>query len=86
MIGRLKLVDVPKPDAMASEGDATFRNDGPPATPATSSEVIQGAIEESNVNAVREMVTLVCVLRAYEANSQIVRKVDGANGELIKAA
>jgi len=85
-IGRLKLVDIPARQMMASEGDATFRNDGSATTPAANSEVIQGAVEESNVDAVHEMVALVCLMRAYEANAQIVRKVDGANGELIKTA
>ncbi len=85
-LGRLKVVDVPDTKALVCEGEATFRNDGAAATPAANSEVIQGAVEESNVNAAREMVALINLMRAYEANAQIVRKVDGTNGQLIKTA
>jgi flagellar basal-body rod protein FlgF len=85
-IGRIRLVDIPEPQALVSEGWTNFRNDGRAATPAAASEIIQGAVEESNVNPVREMVVLITVLRAYEASAHIIKKVDAANGELIKAA
>ena len=85
-IGRIKLVDVPQPDALVAVGWANYRNDGPEAKAAVGSEVIQGAVEESNVNAVQEMVALIEVLRAYEATAHILKRVDASAGELIKTA
>lgn len=85
-IGRLMLVDIPQPEALAAEGAARFRNDGPRAVPAVGSQIVQGAIEQSNVNPVRAMVALVGVMRAYEAAARIVRRLDSLNGELIKTA
>ncbi|MHC5033422.1 MAG: flagellar hook-basal body protein [Planctomycetota bacterium] len=85
-IGRLRLVDIPEPDSLVAEGWATFRNDGSSPTDALDSTVIQGAIEESNVNAVQEMVALIGVMRAYEASARIVRRLDALNGRLIRTA
>lgn len=39
-------------------------------------ELMQGYIEGSNVNALREMVDLVLISRAYEANQRIIKAVD----------
>ncbi|MHC4788343.1 MAG: flagellar hook-basal body protein [Planctomycetota bacterium] len=85
-IGRLTLMDIPRPDLLVAEGGGRFRNDGPPATDAVGSEVIQGSLEESNVNAVHEMVALIGIMRAYEASARILRRVDGLNGRLIQTA
>jgi flagellar basal body rod protein FlgG len=85
-IGRLKLVDIPEPDALVAEGWANFRNDGAPPMDALDSSVIQGAVEESNVNAVQEMVALIGVMRAYEASARIARRLDALNGRLIRTA
>jgi flagellar basal body rod protein FlgG len=39
-------------------------------------ELMQGYVEGSNVNALREMVDLVLISRAYEANQRIIKAVD----------
>ncbi len=85
-IGRLMLVDIPRPDLLVSEGQSLYRNDGPPAETAVNAEVIQGAIEESNVHAVKEMVALIGIMRAYEASSRLVKRLDSLNSQLIKTA
>jgi flagellar basal-body rod protein FlgG len=38
--------------------------------------ILQGYLEGSNVNAVREMIALVESFRAYEANSKSIRTAD----------
>jgi flagellar basal-body rod protein FlgG len=38
--------------------------------------VVQGYLENSNVNSVREMVDLIALSRAYETNSRMVTIVD----------
>lgn len=47
------------------------------------SEVIQGSIEMSNVNLVREMVNLIEVQRAYEANQRVVQAYDETVGKAV---
>jgi flagellar basal body rod protein FlgG len=85
-IGRIKLVDIPDTDSLVSEGWCVFRNDGAPAREAVGSRVVQGAIEESNVSPVLEMVALLNLMRAYEANARIVRRTDALTGKLIQTA
>jgi len=85
-VGQLMLMDIPEPDKLVAEGWANFRNDGPPARRAVGSQVIQGAIEESNVSPVREMVGLLGVMRAYEAGARLAKRLDALDGELVKTA
>jgi flagellar basal-body rod protein FlgG len=42
-----------------------------------SGTVRQGFVEESNVNTIREMVDMINILRAYEANQKVIQAVDG---------
>jgi len=85
-IGRLRLVDVARPDMLVAQGSTLFRNEGPAPRDAADSEIIQGAIEESNVSPVLEMVALVQVTRAYEASARVMRRMDGLHGQLVKEA
>ena len=39
--------------------------------------VKQGYIEQSNVNTINEMINMITVLRAYEANQKVVQALDG---------
>ncbi len=48
-------------------------------------EVMQGYIEGSNVSALREMVDLVLISRAYEANEKIIKTVDDQMGKTLDA-
>jgi len=44
---------------------------------------IQGQLEQSNVNTVQELVKLINVQRAYEANQRAVRAADETLGKLV---
>lgn len=39
-------------------------------------KVVQGTIEASNVNVVKEMVDMITITRAYEANQKIIQTMD----------
>lgn len=45
--------------------------------------VAQGSLEQSNVNVVRELVTMINVQRAYEANQKAVKAADDTLGKLV---
>jgi len=85
-LGRLRLVDIPRPDLLVPEGGGRYRNDGPAAQPAAGSQLVQGAVEESNVKPVHEMVALIEVMRAYEAASRIARRLETLNQQLVQDA
>jgi flagellar basal-body rod protein FlgG len=40
-------------------------------------EVMQGYLEQSNVNIVKEMVDMITVQRTYEANQKVLKAMDG---------
>ena len=55
-----------------------LRIESAPGTPVADSEVQvhQGRLEASNVNAVQEMVSMITVLRSYEANQRSIQAID----------
>jgi flagellar basal body rod protein FlgG len=54
-------------------------------TAVDSPHVLQGVYEMSNVSAMREMVNMIIVSRAYEANSRVVTSQDSSLGKAIQA-
>lgn len=48
-------------------------------------EIMQGYIEASNVQSLREMVDLVLIARAYEANQKIITSIDQQMGKALEA-
>ena len=43
---------------------------------ATDAKVEQGVLETSNVNVVNEMVNMITIQRAYEANQKVITSID----------
>lgn len=78
-ISRLALVAGPGPvepeQAWQKIGDSLFQGVLPPGEP-QNYEVRQGFREASNVNPVEEMVNLIAVMRAYEANQKVIQAID----------
>lgn len=52
----------------------------------TKTRVMQGYLEDSNVNIVREMVDMITNMRSYEANQKVLASVDGTLDKLINEA
>lgn len=74
-LGRLYLVS-PGADAQLSrQGDSLWTTEGE-VQPATNPQVMQGYLEQANVQAVREMVNLITAMRLYETNSKIIQIQD----------
>ena len=72
----LKIVDFENYDYILKTGDNLYRVvDGATETTSNAS-VLQGYTEQSNVNVVSEMVDMITVTRAYEANQKMIRSQD----------
>ncbi len=85
VLDRLKVVDFEKIRELKKEGDSLWKEtefSGPPLPPGEV-KVIQGFLEKSNVNMVREMVDMIEVQRSYEANQKTVTTHDAELGRLI---
>lgn len=57
-------------EQLVKEGDNLYSSDGQPQE--AQPKVIQGALEDSNANAIVEMVNLIEAFRAYEASQKLV--------------
>jgi flagellar basal-body rod protein FlgG len=86
VIDRLKIVDFEHIRELKKEGTSLYREtefSGPALPPETAPKVLQGFLEKSNVNIVREMVEMIEVQRSYEANQKAVTTHDQTVGKLI---
>ena len=83
-IGQFQLARFLSPTGLQAIGENLFRettSSGPPQVGIPSQQgagqLIQGALESSNVNVVEEMVAMIETQRAYEVNSKAIEAVDG---------
>lgn len=70
-VGALRVVRFEDPAAVRKEGLNLFAGDAPPVTD-TTTEVMQGYLESSNVNAVAGVHELVTVTRSFEALQKVI--------------
>ncbi|HET7535391.1 MAG TPA: flagellar hook-basal body protein [Candidatus Didemnitutus sp.] len=77
LLGRLSVQKFENPSALVPADGGLFFN-APGANPSSvdNPDLMQGYIENSNVQPLREMVDLVLISRAYEANQRIITTAD----------
>jgi flagellar basal-body rod protein FlgG len=77
-VANLAVVDFPKPYALQKAGGSLFTTNGTDVAeqPVTATNVLQGTIEESNVNAIMEMTLLMDGTRNYESCLKAMRMYD----------
>jgi len=90
-VDRLKIVDFRRPRYLKKQGNSFWmetRESGPARILQTGErpKVRQGFLEGSNVNPVTQMVQLIEVNRAYEANQRVIQSHDSMLGTLINRA
>jgi flagellar basal-body rod protein FlgF len=73
-IARLKVTDVDKPQMMKREGDNLYSlMEGAVEKPVERVRVVQGAVEQSNVNPVLEMNKMIQLLRMFQATQRMLQ-------------
>ncbi len=88
-VDHLRIVDFREHRELKKEGNSFYKEtvySGQAQTPGEMPKIRQGFLEMSNTNIVEEMVQMIEVQRAYEANSKSVQAHDGALGQLISNA
>lgn len=76
-IDRLKLVDVENPEALMKTGNNLYNTrDEARIRSGIDGEILQGFIESSNVNSVKEMINMLTAYRSYESNQRVVMAYD----------
>jgi flagellar basal-body rod protein FlgG len=80
LVDRLKLVTAPR-DSLMKQGANLYTLTGPGQ--AARARVVQGQLEQSNVDPVRSMVKLITVQRAYDAAAKAVTAHDDTLGKAV---
>lgn len=82
-VGQVQLSDFANPAGLQAIGENLFRETVASGAPVNSipavnglGSILHGAVENSNVNIVEEMVNMIATQRAYEMNSKVISTVD----------
>lgn len=70
LVDRLRVVDFQDKSLLRKLGNNLFEADAQAQQIPFTGKILQGYLEGSNVNSVQEMVSMITVLRAYEANQK----------------
>ncbi len=76
IIDRITLVDFTDYDYLSKVGDTMYEPVEGATLVAADGLIIQGYLEQSNVNVVSKMVEMITVTRAFEANQKVSRTTD----------
>lgn len=71
-VARIQLVDFNNPQALIHTADGLYKADGAPK-PAENGRIQQGMLENSNVNPVTELVTMLEIQRDYQATHRMMK-------------
>lgn len=75
VVDKLMITTFDSPDKLKKIGSSYFVASGMGKV-SKDSEVMQGFLEMSNVNPIKEMVDMITVMRAYEANQKVLQTED----------
>jgi flagellar basal-body rod protein FlgG len=81
-VARLRLVDFENKESLRKVGSNLYKTTDETREKAFAASVQQGTLENSNVNAVKEMVEVINISRIYEMNSRVVQNADATMGRI----
>jgi flagellar basal-body rod protein FlgG len=83
-VEQIRLVTFSNLDTIQKEGQTYFRAaEGIEEIEASGAQVVQGALEGSNVNAIEEMIRLIDAERSFAACQKIIQAQDDLNGKAV---
>ncbi len=82
-VDKLRMVAFENNDTLRKTGDTQFSATADSVPTAFTGRVLQGSVENSNVNTVKEMVDMISTTRAYEANARVVSIFDTILGKSV---
>lgn len=74
IFGRIRVVDI-QADDLIREGQSLYSSEQP-AQPSNDMKIHQGMLEASNVSVSGQMVKMITIMRAYEANQRLLQTQD----------
>jgi flagellar basal-body rod protein FlgF len=85
-IGTLRLVRFVDNRRVAKEGSNLFRSEAANVEDLDPPRVVQGHLEQSNVNPIDSMVSMITIQRQFEAYERAMKLMDGATQKMIADA
>ncbi len=83
-LDKFQIVSVADPGTLEKTGNGYFKASDPALVePALKVSILQGKLEESNVNPIDEMVQLIEIQRQYESLQRTIRSLDMALGRTV---
>jgi len=87
LVDTLKVADFDRDRYLKKEGNSFWKSthesgEAHQIELGSETKVIQGFLEGSNVNSVTEMVKMIEINRAYEANQKVIQSQDSLTGRL----
>ncbi len=83
VIGNLLITSFDNPETLSKNGNNMLEASDDSIVKEFSGEVQQGYLEMSNVNTVNEMVNMIAISRAYEANQKVLQSQDEMLGKAV---
>lgn len=84
VVNRFLIVEFPDREGLVRQGANLFEATEEAGDPFRfNTTVLQGTLEESNVNVIREMVGMITLQRAYEANQKVIQAFDETLGKAV---
>lgn len=80
-LDRLRIVDIPA-DALKREGQSLY-SASQPVQVSAGFQVLQGSVEASNVDLSGQMIHMMTVMKAYEANQRVIQTQDEMLGKAV---
>jgi len=86
-VGKLPVYEFNEAAKLRRMGDGLLTSDDPQAQPklVENPEIVSGVLEMSNVQPLQEMVNMITVSRAYEANQKLIMNQDELMGKAIQS-
>lgn len=82
IVGQIKVVEFPNPSLITNVGNGFYTSPDQPK-PASNYQLQQGMLEESNVNAIREMLDSMVGLRTYEVMQKSINMQNDTLGKAV---
>ncbi len=82
-VGKLKIVEFPDESKLIKVGDSLFVTNMQQQPVESDSEVVQGALEGSNINIVKEMALMIDTLREFETFQRTIKAIDDMSSKAI---
>ena len=85
LVDQLALVDFEDYNYLKKYADTMYEPVAGATEMEAKSNVLQGFLEQSNVNVVREMTQMIAITRAYEANQKVIQAMDASLDQAVNS-